>query len=412
MKKYKKNTLSKAGIYNWAGPGTIRMVDLKYPRSKIDHHSLSNAYNYQNLKAAQEVCQITDSWVTYSWGFSPETEAEDYRFLRKKLPNFQKLGIRTHAYIQGPNLVYEEHKDQDLFCLDQNQRLIPYHRGRKMTCVNNPRFIEYLEKKVKLALREEIDGIFLDNVFFGLFPITMGNKVSFFGCNCLYCQKLFQKKYGQKIPKIFDLNSELFFAYQDFRVKSLTRFIKYFSALAKDAKKTFGFNNLDPKFEPKLFYGLDYQSYAKSVDYFLFENHDAPTGKGNNLHLKELFSNLKKDIFVVSYKEGIGKEKLYQQHDFDAICSEANFLGYNPCYKASEYTHHGIWQNLDFSKINKVEATNSLWPQVPKNHRDKKVPELGISKLLNHLYVPTLEKYYENRFIRKIGNWAYYKAIH
>jgi len=91
------------------------MINLKYPGSKIDQRSLLEACDLKNLRAAQDNCFTTDAWVTYSWGFSQKTELEDYKFLRKKLPNFHKLGIRTHAYIQGPNLVYSEHSDQDFF---------------------------------------------------------------------------------------------------------------------------------------------------------------------------------------------------------------------------------------------------------------------------------------------------------
>jgi len=142
-----------------------------------------------------------------------------------------------------------------------------------MTCINNPRFIEYLEKKVSLALKEGVDGIFLDNLFFGIFPITMGNKVSFFGCNCRHCQTKFKTEYGMNIPKLFDTNSELFSCYQDFRTRSMSNFISHFSEIVTKNNKKFGFNNLDPKLNSKLAYGLDFESYANKVDYFLFEKY-------------------------------------------------------------------------------------------------------------------------------------------
>ena len=202
---------SKAGIYNWSGPGTVRMIELKYPGDKINHHSVLTAYDEDNLYHAQQKLGISDAWVSYSWGFHPSTEKPDYQFLRTKLKNFHKLGIRTHAYIQGPNLVYAEHQDRDYYCRSYNGQLIPYHRGRKMACVNNPYFKKYIEFKIGQALKEEVDGVFVDNCYFGQMPLMVGNKnVSFFGCNCQHCQKKFKQESGFSIPSYFKIDSDVY----------------------------------------------------------------------------------------------------------------------------------------------------------------------------------------------------------
>jgi hypothetical protein len=70
----------RTGFYCWAGPGTIRMIKLKFFNPKIDRHSLMHSYDYNYLSKAKELFGITDVWATYSWGFSPETEKEDYKF--------------------------------------------------------------------------------------------------------------------------------------------------------------------------------------------------------------------------------------------------------------------------------------------------------------------------------------------
>src|SRR5512145_311730 len=156
------NTTPRAGVYCWAGPGTERMIRLKYPQHKVDLWSLWHSYDADQLCQAKEKLGITDAWVSYSWGFSERTEQADYEFLRQHLGNFQRLGIRTHAYVQGTNLVTAEHPDQDYYCRDYRGRLIPYHRGRKLTCPNNPAFKAYIHRKVELALREDVDGVFVD----------------------------------------------------------------------------------------------------------------------------------------------------------------------------------------------------------------------------------------------------------
>ena len=134
---------------------------------------------------ARDKLGTTDAWVSYSWGFSEQTEQDDYQFLRDRLANFQRLGIKTHAYVQGTNLVWAEHQDADYYCRDYRGRLIPYHRGRKLTCPNNPAFRDYIHHKVALALCEDVDGVFVDNMHFGLFPLRIGKgRFTFFGCQC------------------------------------------------------------------------------------------------------------------------------------------------------------------------------------------------------------------------------------
>ena len=56
------------------------MIKLKFFNPKIDRHSLMHSYDYNYLSKAKELFGITDVWATYSWGFSPETEKEDYKF--------------------------------------------------------------------------------------------------------------------------------------------------------------------------------------------------------------------------------------------------------------------------------------------------------------------------------------------
>ena len=89
--------------------------------------------------------------MTYSWDFGDAIEEEDRRFLRSKLDNFRRLGIRTHAYVQGTNLVAGDHRDRDVFCRDARGRTIPYHRGRRLCCVLKPRFRALFLSRIERA---------------------------------------------------------------------------------------------------------------------------------------------------------------------------------------------------------------------------------------------------------------------
>jgi len=404
----------RAGLYCWAGPGTERMIRLKYPHHRIDLSSLWRSYDLDQLQQAKEKLGATDAWVSYSWGFSEQTEQEDYAFLRAHLDNFHRLGIKTHAYVQGTNLVFAENQDDDYYCRDYRGRLIPYHRGRKLTCPNNPAFKVYIHRKVALALQEEVDGVFVDNIHFGLFPLLLGKRRStFFGCRCDHCRKRFEREVGLSIPPLFQIHSDVFDAYVDFRVRSLMELVRELADQVHAAGKEFGTNSFDPRLNPRLFYGTDIEELAQIQDYLLFENHYLPTRKRSNAYLQPLIQPLSRPVFVVSYKRGIGRERHYSQADFDAVYTESQAMGYAPCYKASEYTTRGVWHNLRYEQLRPIHRIEGI--------RSKATPSVGsiprlpggkhLSSLFNRFYVPALDRYYENKLVRRSMGWLYYRMV-
>lgn len=399
----------KSAIYCWAGPGTKRIIELKYPHHQINTASLFGSYEKKQLMAAKERLQISDAFVSYSWGFSTETEQEDYRFTLSKLENFQELSIKTHAYLQGTNLVLADHSDTDYYCRDHQDQLIPYHRGRKLTCVNNPHFQAYFLAKLESLLTTAVDGVFLDNWHFGLFPIRVGkNRTTFFGCHCKYCQKLFKVQVGGEIPDWFE-TGPLLDEYCEFRCRSLTSLTQTVSRLIKSAGKSFTSNSFDPKFEPKLMFGVDLEAAKKHQDNLLFENHSLPSRSKNNNYLKDLVDHSDKPVFVVSYKQGIGREKQFLQRDFDSIYTESLELGYHPCYKASEYTQKNTWFNLDFNQLEPVKiVTLKKSSTSPKNSR---LPFASAIGFYNDHYVNFLNKYFEDIRWRESFNWLFYRAV-
>ena len=408
------STQQRAGVYCWAGPGTERMIRLKYPQHEIDRQSLWHSYDQEQLRQAKEKLGTTDAWVSYSWGFSEQTEQVDYQFLRERLENFQRLGIRTHAYVQGTNLVFAEHRDKDYYCRDHRGRLIPYHRGRKLTCPNNPAFRDYIHRKVGLALQEEVDGVFVDNMHFGLFPLILGkSRSTFFGCRCQHCQKRFQREIGSSIPNLFRLDSEVLQDYVSFRVRSLMELVRELAEQVHAAGKEFGSNSFDPRLNPRLFYGTDMAGLKQVQDYLLFENHHLPCKKRSNAYLQPLVQPSSKPVFVVSYKRGIGRERLYAQADFDAVYSESQAMGYVPCYKASEYTTKGVWHNLSYEQLQPVQRVEAIHSRAAAAIR--KTPSLPgglyLGRMLNRFYVPTLSHYYENKLARKSLGWLYYRIV-
>jgi hypothetical protein len=406
--------IQQASLYYWAGPGAIRMTKLKYPGAQIDAESFLKAYDFEKLQKLKKLFNLTDIWVTYSWGFSEKSEQEDYKFIEKKLLNFQKLNLKTHAYIQGFNLVYEEHKNKNYFCRDPYGNVIAYHRGRKMTCPNNPFFVEYLIHKIKSALSKNFDGIFIDNICFGQFPIFVGKKYStFFGCCCQFCQEKFAKIYGYHIPKTFVVGNVVWESYIQFRVASVMSLLSRISKLVRVSKKQFGTNSFDPRFNSQIMYGTDMEKLQKIQNYILFENHDLPNQANkykNNLYLKHFVDQAKIPVFVVSYKNGIGKDPQFSQKDYDAIFSESRQIGYLPCYKGTEFITNNVWHTISSNHLKHVKKTR-LQSFKSTAQNNKILRGKFLLPLYNQLYNPLTTWYFESKFGRKMLALFYYRAI-
>jgi hypothetical protein len=344
--------VTRVGIYAWAGPGTIRLLRTKYHDPKIDTESFRTAYDMEYLSRLKNLFGVTDAWVTYSWGFSDQTEQEDYMFLRERLGNFKRLGIHTHAYVQGLNVVTSEFPDADFFCKDPWGRKVVYSKGRSFICPNHPDTIKLLLDRVGHACNEDVDGVFVDNMLFGLPPFSVSSDfLPFFGCSCHYCQEKFASIFGYPLPRETKVGPHIA-DYLQFRADSLTTLIKRLSSLVHRNHLEFGINLYDPTIRlDTLYYGYKLSAIEPYLDYLLIENHSLPNQQSNNAHLLPLLKHTKKPIFVVSYKDGIGYESQYTQRDIDAVFSESTALGYLPCLKVTEFTTHGVWHMLDLSKL-------------------------------------------------------------
>lgn len=342
---------SRVGYYCWAGPGTIRMLRLKYFHPPIDEASLLSSYDFPYLRSIRDVFGVTDMWATYSWGFSDATEREDRQFLRDRLEHFHRAGLRVHAYVQGPNLVHTDFRDCGWFCKDARGALIAYHRGRKMACINNPEFRAFMVRRVRDACKEEVDGVYIDNVWLGQLGLPHGRGVSrgHLGCRCDACAQAFRQKTGSAIPSPGS-DPALLDAYVAFRIASVTAFLRELSGIAREHGKAFGSNSLDPRMDTRYVSGVDLAQVDELQDYVLFETLSLPNPAHarNNFVVGALRQSgvLRKPTFVVSYKRGIGFDAEWSQDDVDAVFAEGKALGYHPCLKGSEFVRDGVWHNL------------------------------------------------------------------
>jgi hypothetical protein len=385
--------LPRIGLYAWGGPGTIRLLKVKYHSPQIDERSFMSLYDAEFLQEAQQKIGVTDMWVTYSWGFSDSTEHVDRRFIVERLENFQRQGIATHAYIQGLNLVTEEFKTQDVFCRDSRGRLLPYSKGRSLTCPNNPAARDIITHRVEAACQEAFDGIFVDNILFGLPPFFFrSDYTSFWGCSCDCCQRQFRSDYGYTLPLSEKSGEQVIADYIDFRCRIVADLLHYLSGIARSAGKQFGINLYDPLWHvPELHFGYSLPSIKNSLDYFLIENHALEKQSGiDNTHLLPLISSTSKPVFVVSYRDGIGYDSAYRQTDLQAIWADAASLNYSPCLKATEFVTDNVWHALRIDSIDPLALT----PDLQIRHNGHQPKQLRASSRAERYLVQRANRHY------------------
>lgn len=407
-----KMKLPRVGLYAWGGPGTVRLLHTKFADPLVDEQSFLGMYDEPWLKQAKKLVGATDMWVTYSWGFSDSTEQEDRAFITDRLPNFAKHKIRPYAYIQGTNLVTDEFPitgKESPFCRDPFGQLIPYSRGRSMTCPNNPVAREIIANRVKEACKHDFHAIFVDNIFLGL-PAWYfrSNLLSFCGCSCEHCQSKFKQEYGYDLPKRTKVGKKKVDDYLKFRTQSLKHLIAHLSDIAHQTGKEFGVNLYDPFWHTTdIMFGYNFHDIEQYLDYYLIENHHLLRG---NQHLVPLIKSTKKPVFIVSYKQGIGFDEEFSQKEINLWWSDALRHKYTPCLKATEYVTRGQWHGLRWENLGQ--------PQKIERDKDAELPQFTPVKpssrlaiflvpLVDRILPSLLRKYYNSAktfdFVNRFG---------
>lgn len=404
-----------ASAYGWGGPATVRLIKTKYFSPQIDVDSHLTLYNYDRLAQAKEVLNLSDYFVTYSWGFGELADSFDFDFISARLPNFKKLDIRPHLYVQGLNVVTSDFVELDPFCHAPDGGLLPYSKGRSLTCPCNPNAIWLLKKRVLKAAQTQAAGVFVDNMMFGFPPaLLQQDSASWFGCYCKFCQQEFRDMFGYNLPVVCSSARSLQ-EYLNFRNTKMIQLVKVLSQISHHHHKVFGINCFDPiQINPYFSLGYRFKEIVKYLDYILIENHQLPSKtKSSNAHL-QLLKKYGKPILVVSYNQGIGFEAKFTQRDYDAIYTQSQQLGLVPCYKVSEFTTRQTWHTTDFENLKKVTNTKltNFQNSIPVTNLTESRPNDKIFRALTSRLTPLLPRWYFNtRIGNTIGHYLFKRNI-
>jgi hypothetical protein len=331
--------------------------------------------------------------------------------------NFKKLGIRVHAYIQGPNLVYDDFKDTDWWARDEKGRLITYYRGRKMASIHHDGYLQYVEDKIKGLYGAGFDGVYIDNIQHGQLGVpNQPGKLPFVFCGDASpsARRAFHAETGLEFPDDFEKDLDVTDAYLKFRVRANTQYVARMAAVAHEGGMEFGTNFYDPKFDPTFIYAIDLKAKSDIQDYILFENHSLPSSDGriNNCYVERVIreNEIEKPVFVVSYTNGVGMAEEFSQEDLDNLYSEAAESNFNLCLKGSEFTTGKVWHNLNPDLYTTPRRDKKL-PRVEGAVRPDVVQVLLRARLirafLKRNYNPLVRVAFEWRLLRFLVNVVY-----
>lgn len=349
-------------IYLWGGPGTVRMNKLKFMDVRNDVQVHLDAHKPQGAK-----CVVDDlycNWIhlMYDWGFPAEVEVEDWESFRDGAQTYHDLGHKVFAYIQSSNCVFDgTHIQQDWYARNAAGNKTHYFTfdRRFMACLAHPAWQEHIRSLVKGAIERGADGIFLDNLFQGEYPMSMfGAWLGTTGCHCENCQRTYYERSGEHIPTRLVENDPNLQQYLEFRASQVTQLVDMVREYANQLQPgtPISCNDFDPILRNSyLNYGIDISKLANVQDIVMIENFGLPLWTptpqprlaNNALTVRNARVMVKNNahLDVLSYDVGIGFDPVYSPRQYQQGIAEASALGVTMTTKGTEY-HDGTQMTL------------------------------------------------------------------
>jgi hypothetical protein len=346
-------------IYLWAGPGTIRMNKLKFMQVDVDEDVHLSAHKQGGADLV--VNKLYQNWIhlTYSWGFPPEIEEEDWVSFGQAVNEYHQQGSKVFAYIQSSNCVFSgSFQKKNWYAITPKGKKVYYYSGRYMTCFQNTDWIHYLQERISDAIYRGADGIFFDNLWYGqqpnpLFKTWLGAP----GCYCESCKQIYKLETGKIIPANTDLKKQEVKDYINWRAEKMSSIIENLSNYARSLKPDviISANDYDPVMRPtKLIFGIDFAALVKIQDVTMIENfalpkwdeaHEILVNNAITIRNTQPYLPDHRHLSVLSYDAGIGFDPVYPIRRILTGMAEAAALGCSMTTKGTEY-HDGVKMTL------------------------------------------------------------------
>jgi len=347
-------------IYLWAGPGTIRMNQLKFMGAPVDEQVHLEAHTPTGVRRVVDETGCNWIYLTHNWGFPPEQEFEDWESFSDAAKAYHTAGARVFAYIQTSNCVYGgSFIAQDWYALNARGRRVHYYTGRYMTCWQHPSWIAHLKNMINGAIQRGADGIFFDNPWYGGQPgYLLGSWHGQPGCYCQRCQEKYLQETGQSIPTRITPGEPLTDTYLRWRANQATLTLAHLAGYAKSVSSNIliSANNFDAVMRPSfLIFGIDLKSLASIQDVIMIEDYGLPLYESkpksrlanNALTIRTARALVKETpISVDPYDQGIGFDQVFSTRRYLQGIAEAAACGASMVVKGTEFVENGVFTLL------------------------------------------------------------------
>jgi hypothetical protein len=149
-------------------------------------YATDNWYNPRTIQLLRDA-GVNMIWVTFSNGFSNQTERLNQEELRRYIAECHRQGIQVMAYESISNMFWQDMfknvpESRDWPAIGKDGKPVPYgaaaykkigYISRYMANLSNPEWQAYLRKRVDLALDAGADGVDYDNNFARNLPQLM-----------------------------------------------------------------------------------------------------------------------------------------------------------------------------------------------------------------------------------------------
>lgn len=356
-------------VYLWAGPGTVRMNQLKFMDAPVDVFVHQEAHTPVGAQRMAAEAGFNWAYLMYNWGFPSEIEAEDWEDYRVAVKIYQAKGVKVFGYIQTSNCAYQgSFTDKDWYAQDSQGRPIYYYTGRYMTCWLHPEWLDHLQDMVKGVVEAGSEGVFFDNPWLGGAPIHFGGTWSgLAGCYCNRCQNTYQQDSQASIPTSLDpARDPASRRYLDWRAELVTNTLAGLSSYARSLNPQIfvSANDYDAIMQPSyVTHGIDLRALAKVQDVIMIEDFCLPHWEpGYAQNAPELVNNaitIRTALALVGdtplstdpYDKGIGFDGVYPPRRLQQGIVEAAACGAPMVVKGTEYVNsQGVFTLLTAEK--------------------------------------------------------------
>jgi len=331
-------------VYFWGGPTTVMMNRLKFMDAPVNESVHLEAHT---ARAARRLADAGFNWayLMYNWGFPPEQDAVQWGSFRRAVDVFHRAGLRVFGYVQLSNCVYAgSHVEEGWYARDPRGRFIHYYTGRYMTCWLHPAWREQLARRVREVVEAGADGVFLDNPWMGLHPLSLFDTwVTGAGCYCDRCQAA----YGRSIPEQLDPQHPDTQQYLTWRTGVVWQLIGELADLARSLRPTvvvaenvYDAINCNHYAE----FGVDLRAAARVSDVVMIEDHSfprlaadgAPVVNSITCKAARAWSG-GRPVTTDPYIAGIGFDPVYTPRQFQRAVAEGAACGATTIVKGTEF---------------------------------------------------------------------------